>query len=1650
MRPIKLTMSAFGPYAKKTEIDFECLGEQGLYLITGDTGAGKTTIFDAITYALYGEASGDVRRADMFRSKYAKANVPTYVEFTFAYRGRCYTVKRNPEYQRPKAKGEGSTQQKADASMIFPDGRAVVTKTKEVTKAVTDLIGLDRKQFCRIAMIAQGDFQKMLLAETEERSEIFRHIFNTGGYQAMQEKLKEKVKIYKGKYDEIKRSIDQDMDGIVCTGDSAVSVQLRELGKEKFDGRIGDAMALLEELCAQDRTVLDELDVKIGERDERIQAEDQRIGTVRQIRQQREELSEKQKRLQEQEPEFAKAKEDFHAAEKQAEECKDFENQINELQKELETFEKLEQEEAEKQKDEQQLAQDKEALEEKEEEAKNLKDALAKEREGMEALGQAEEEGKRLADQKKENERQENDFEQQKTSLKEEFEKEKKTEDDGRKAEEELKNLCMQIQECDEKINALEGADARLSGAETMEKNLGDVKELLGKEETAFRTTEEKIKEEEAAQEGLRQEEKRLAEEEKTLAAEMEKLQNAAQEEQNFAQEEQKAEDKLRKFRELSDGLEKLKKKVSAKKTELEKTKEQCEKKKAALFCLQEEQKNLMDVETRQVRLEQRKKELEEEQKSLAALDGDRKAWKEQKEKLDRAQKDYGEAFQEKEAAESAYRHMERIFFDAQAGLLARKLKEGDACPVCGAVHHPKLAILPDTAPEKEALDKEKERLAQIQAKVEQFSGTAGRLAELEKKMAGDVLRQAGEIFGENARERMDADLDGENVWERTDEASDEENARGRMDAASDGENAWKRMNVVSDKENVQERINVASDGENARIRTDAVSDEENVQGRMDADLDGENAWKQISAALDKGNRDAATDWDFVLQKAITERKCRKEKEEKQVCQQIETGKQQIKRKTEFEKQITNCISEQEEYEKAYRDAQWELAAANGQLDEKKKQWETEIEEIKFPDTVKENPAAMDDFLVQALEQQKGRHRQAKEDKKRLDQLILKKENQENTKREINEKIVNSGQEKAALEGQKKGQAERLFADAKKAVSVLGQAEEFMVCQSENYSKEKCFSDLENPAFYSENPTLYLENSVLCVRDILEAIGTYLDRLKTEKDFLQKQVEEWKNQKNQKQQKEDQRKKAEQNVHETEKKLEGIRGARMEKTQRFFRTLLNYDETLQAYGAADADGISTVSGINVQQTQGFPVSEIIFSRLVPEEKWNNAVRRAEQCLQEKKEDMEKALAKNKSDLEKKEQLRREIGEKEKQSETLENCLKEKRDNITKTEERINGKNGRNEKIKELRGQLKSERKEDASEKMETLKKKKEKRETALKAAEENYRTCRDEQGRLTAKIETLQGQLAAAIQTLQGQFTEATKTSQGQPAEAIQTLQGQSMEATQTSQEQSAATDKTLQELFSETGEAEWLSEEKIQARKEKWQQEKRELAKIRDDKNMAYHTNRRIVQNVKAKQDDILEVEEKYRWMKSLSDTANGMLGGKRKIEFETYIQMAYFDRIIRRANLRLLTMSGGQYELKRTKPQGDSDKKESGNKKTGLELSVIDHYNATERSVKTLSGGESFQASLSLALGLSDEIQSNAGGIQMDSMFVDEGFGSLDEESLSQAIKALTRLTEGKRLVGLISHVAELKEQIEKKIVVTKTRGKDGISSDAKVVKG
>nr|WP_298053211.1 SMC family ATPase [uncultured Lachnoanaerobaculum sp.] len=249
MRPLKLTLSAFGPYAGKTDFDFDKLGTGGLYLITGDTGAGKTTIFDAITYALYGDPSGNNREVSMFRSKYADLETPTFVKLTFKYKDNEYTVKRNPEYERASQRGSGVTKQTAGVELTLPDGK-ILTKTKEVDTAIKNIMGIDKNQFCQIAMIAQGDFLKLLLAPTKERIEIFRHIFKTKLYSDLQNKLKQEASSLDNNCSNIRQSITQYIAGINCDESSLHCVQVSKAKNNELP--IDECISLLENLLADD------------------------------------------------------------------------------------------------------------------------------------------------------------------------------------------------------------------------------------------------------------------------------------------------------------------------------------------------------------------------------------------------------------------------------------------------------------------------------------------------------------------------------------------------------------------------------------------------------------------------------------------------------------------------------------------------------------------------------------------------------------------------------------------------------------------------------------------------------------------------------------------------------------------------------------------------------------------------------------------------------------------------------------------------------------------------------------------------------------------------------------------------------------------------------------------------------------------------------------------------------------------------------------------------------------------------------------------------------------------------------------------------------------------------------------------------------
>ncbi len=1087
MRPQRLIISAFGPYAGVTEIDFEKLGSHGLFLITGDTGAGKTTIFDAITFALYGEASGEVREAGMLRSKYAKPKTPTYVELYFVYQEKCYHVIRNPEYLRPKEKGTGFTTQKGDAVLFYSDDRQPVTKSREVTRAVTELIGLDYRQFTQIAMIAQGDFQKLLLAGTAARSEIFRQIFHTGLYQELQVRLRDGEKRCWKSYDELRRSVSQYLSGVMCEQDSDFWPELNRLKKEKFEGNVVRGLEILSSLLEQEQCEKEALDQEIQGMEQEIQKADQLLGKARQNARLLEEL--KKCRL-------------------------DLENLFPEL----------------------------------EEKKKALQDA------GKAALKIEE-------------------LEQRAGVFQDKLEKHRT-----------LEEYQKAIEDKEKSINIL------------LKKKAG-------------------IEEEKALQK------LQLAAD----RAELLSLMNSGEEKERLAYDRERLEGRIQELNTLENQWKTAEEVYETAERKLQ------DLNLCALEINEEYQKHLAewemlkDVELRLARLEQHKDKLKAAWKDLSDLGGLYRRLLEENTDLQRLQKEYTEAVKLRDHLRLEYQLLEQRFLDAQAGMLARTLEPGKPCPVCGSLTHPLPAKLAGHVPEKKELEMRKKKVAAAEAETEKKSAGASAQNRQILHLQTEILKKGKELFG-------------------------------------------------------------------------------------------------------------CSEWDAVKVRA-----------------------EEVKRKIRAEAQELSASCEKAEKEKA--------------------------REKEVADYVKRGQLALGE----------------------IQQEIRKKE----------QKTISAKEKLGSV-----------WVQVNKALGLSG-------TQGANKQSEAKIQDLHEAR------------------------------------------EAW------------------------EKQLEKVMD-KIRENQKRCRRRKELEERIP-----EREARSLALGEDIQK-------------------------------------MEISLASHEA-------------EQEKRKETLEQLMQS----------------------------LGHQTREELEEGIAGFIKEKERLDRELKMAETAYQEAETKETRLRAAADALQKQI----------------------------------------QDQ------------------EDLKEEAIQERKERCLEKKNFLTEKRTGKFSAIENNRRIYQAVRGRQENMSEVEQEYIWVKSLADTANGSLGGKRKIELETYVQMAYMDRILRRANLRLMTMSSGQYELKR---QEDGENKRE---KAGLELNVIDHYNGTERSVKTLSGGESFQASLSLALGLSDEIQESAGGIRLDSMFVDEGFGSLDEEALDQAMRALSGLSEGKRMVGIISHVGELKERIERKVIVTKQKCREQAGSSVRI---
>lgn len=338
MKPLSVTISAFGSYANETLIDMEALGQNGIYLITGDTGSGKTTIFDAITFSLYGEASGRIREKRMLRSKYAAPKQKTFVKMRFENNGKIYTVTRSPEYERAKERGEGTTKQPSEALLEFSDGRPPITKEKEVTSAIEEIIGLDMKQFSQVAMIAQGSFLKLLLAETKERIEIFRSIFDTDCYKIFQDKISLEAKSLEAEYYALTEKIRLSLKNVHCGEGDAFKERLDAFKASEEIPDVSALSELLSNICRTDFEKLSALEAAGKENENAIGLLNKKLGEAEVIYKARTELEAAKKMYKDEQPRLSLLEEKYKLAAEESSLCGKLSEAIGSKQEKLKSY----------------------------------------------------------------------------------------------------------------------------------------------------------------------------------------------------------------------------------------------------------------------------------------------------------------------------------------------------------------------------------------------------------------------------------------------------------------------------------------------------------------------------------------------------------------------------------------------------------------------------------------------------------------------------------------------------------------------------------------------------------------------------------------------------------------------------------------------------------------------------------------------------------------------------------------------------------------------------------------------------------------------------------------------------------------------------------------------------------------------------------------------------------------------------------------------------------------------------------------------------------------------------------------------------------------------------------------------------------------
>ena len=282
MKPVKLTLSAFGSYAGQVEIDFKAV-KNGIFLITGDTGAGKTTVFDGITFALYGTTSGGKRDGKMMRSQYATPSDETYVEYTFQYREEEYTIRRNPEYEREKKRkgkdGNQLTRESPSVELTLPDGTVFRGRMNETNAKIQEIIGLDREQFTQIAMIAQGEFLKLLHASTDDRKKIFSNIFHTSLYWRVEEELGRQTAGLRDELSSLNERVTVLVETVGCGTDETLYEEWSDL-KSRKDMALDQILPLLSQILEEQEKNLGEVQRKLDEKEEKVLEENGKLGRL--------------------------------------------------------------------------------------------------------------------------------------------------------------------------------------------------------------------------------------------------------------------------------------------------------------------------------------------------------------------------------------------------------------------------------------------------------------------------------------------------------------------------------------------------------------------------------------------------------------------------------------------------------------------------------------------------------------------------------------------------------------------------------------------------------------------------------------------------------------------------------------------------------------------------------------------------------------------------------------------------------------------------------------------------------------------------------------------------------------------------------------------------------------------------------------------------------------------------------------------------------------------------------------------------------------------------------------------------------------------------------------------------------------------------